>query len=300
MKIILAIGNARGRNIAFVTDNLSVYSSTEAIDLVKAGKIKGLYVAKRSGISYLRSSPGHANSALLDDVTIPVSKLLKSSTHTSNILALSAMDTYWGLYATQLKSTTVAGSTVMVVDGKDFTTKERVRAKILKNRDIIFSASEQFKIDPYLLGGILIDEIVRLSPFENIIDKIALTVLDKDVSVGIGQVKLETARQLIKSGYYNPNQEDIKLNIQNISEASRSYLYTYVIDEKNNIYFSAAYIRSLVDSWSSVAKAALVPEIIATLYSLYRKPHPNPVSSERGLQIVADYVPMAREILNEI
>jgi len=299
MQIILAIADARGRNIAFVADNLSVYSSTEAIDLVKAGKIKGLYIAKRAGTPYLRSSPGHASSSLLDAVTIPVSKLLRSSTHTANLLALSALDTYWGLYTTQLKNTTVAGSTIMVIDGKDFTTEERVRTKLLKNKETIFSASKQYTIGPYLLGGILIDEIIRLAPFEDIIEKVLLTLINKDVSVGVGQVKLETARRLILNGYFNPNPKDEKLNIKNISKTPRSYLYEYVKDGKNNLYFSAAYIRSLIDSWSSVAKVTLTPELIATLYSLHREPHLNPVASERGLQIVADYVPMAREILDE-
>lgn len=112
------------------------------------------------------------------------------------------------------------------------------------------------------------------------------------------QVTMETARGLIKQGYYNPNPRDEKLSKEHIDKTSRSYLYTYVVQPKHCIFFAAAKIRSLVDEWQSKVDLTKMPEIIATLYHLpYVKPNANPESNDRGLQIAKEFYPLAKKIL---
>lgn len=157
--------------------------------------------------------------------------------------------------------------------------------------------AKEFDIDPYLLGAIIIDEVVRLSPFEDIRDAFLLNLLGRNVSVGIAQVKLETANNVIKKGLYNPNPKDKELPFRGVlSNKDRVYLYPYVVEPKHNIRFAAAYIRDVITVWSKYIDLAGRPEIIATLYSKgYGDPKSNPIASKRGAQIMEEFYALAKK-----
>lgn len=137
-------------------------------------------------------------------------------------------------------------------------------------------------------------------PFEEISDVLLPQVLSVNTSAGIAQVKLETARGLIRNGYYHPNPGDERLSEENIGMAPRSYLYEYVVKPKHSVYFSAARVREIIDQWLPVIDLSDRPEIIGTLYSQKKRtPNKTPRPTDRGMQIQQEFYPLANSILFE-
>lgn len=301
MRIVLAIENSKGKNTYFIADDGKVYSAGDAVALARSGQIDDVRVATRNGVPYLRTNRKRNTQFTLQEVTIAATLFLRTATNTSKLLSQPAYRPYWAWYQKYLENQAQNGVVRIAVDGYYFSTDAHVRETLAPLKEYVFGAGQRFSIDPYLLGGILIDEIIRLAPFEDLTDTLLLNVPGWDVSVGTGQVTLRTARKLIKNGYFNPNPEDPLLRAGTISEVSRPVLYAYVRAAKNNIFFAAARIRELVDGWKAEAGIDLAPEIISTLYSLgYVKPHANPQANGRGLQIVNEFVPFARELLGKV
>lgn len=299
MKIILAIANSKGRTISYVADDRRAYSPEATIALVQQGQIEGLDVVKRGTVSYVRAKRSHNTRFHLDDVTISVNKILSAANNVPKLVMNSNLQSYWVSYQKYLESEAVRGTTLIAIDGYSFSSVLHVRETLAPLKEFVFGAASQFDIDPYLLGGILVDEIVRFAPFEVLTDRIMM-VAGRDVSVGVAQVLLSVAKSLVRTGYYNPNPSDEKLSKRAISGTSIFYFYKYLIEPKHCIYFGAANIRSMIDNWKSKAGIDLPPEIIASLYSLGKAPHTNPIASDRGLQIVGEFIPLAGNILGGV
>lgn len=302
MKFILAVEDKAGRSSLLIADDGTVYTLAEVLDLVKKGQVNGLQVATRNGVSYLRASRRRAGIPALQDVSISSKSILSISGNTAGVFSRAQFRPFWDFYQGQIEKEAAQGKLIVSVDGQPFDTQEHVRALLLPNKDLIFSAAEHFKIDPYLLAAICIDETIRLAPFEEVRDKL-LSALDPsyDVSIGIGQVKLTVARDLTKKGYYNPNPSDDNLSKTGIVKISLAHLYPYVIDPKHNVYFAAAHIRDLIDEWKRAVNVDLTPVIIATLYSFkYKKPHLNPLPNARGEQIVNEFMPLTKAIFDGV
>ena len=290
MRIILSVEDRRGRNSYFVGDDGKTYSIVEAIALARSGQIADVRVATRGGTPYLRSSRKRNTQFTLQEITVAEAPLLRATTNTSKLISQQAYRPYWAWYQKYLESQAKNGVVRIAVDGHYFSTDAHVREKLTPLKEHIVDAAKKSNVDSYLLGGILIDEIVRLAPFEDITDTF-------DLKSGVSK----TFKDLIKSGYFNPNPEDQLLSAPDISGVPPSVLFAYILEPKNNTFFAAARIRELIDSWKSEAGIDLTPEIIATLYSLkYKKPHSSPVANTRGLQIVNEFVPFAIEILSGI
>lgn len=300
MKIILAIANSKGRTISYVADDRRAYSPEATIALVQQGQIEGLNVVKRGTVSYVRAKRSHNTRFHLDDVTISVNKIISAANSVPKLVTNSNFQSYWVLYQKYLEAEAVRGTTLIAIDGYSFSSVLHVRETLAPLKEFVFGAASQFAIDPYLLGGILVDEIVRFAPFEEITDKLFAGIGSWKTSLGVGQVTLETARRLIKERYYNPDSTNPKLDPAVVAGVSISDLYPYVIDTRNNIYFAAASVRAVIDSWKSQVGINLSSELIGSLYSLKRDPHLNPASNDRGLQIVGEFMPLAKDILDAV
>jgi hypothetical protein len=174
-----------------------------------------------------------------------------------------------------------------------------IKSKFIPHISLIITVAKEFDVDRYLLGAILIDEIARMHPFEPIIDLLGVKIIGINVSVGVAQVKLETANSLIKMGLYNPNPDDKELPFSRaLSNKNREYLYQYVIRPKHNIRFAAAYIRDLINVWTKKIDLSKRPEIVATLYAMgYGVPKINPQSNKRGDQIATEFYALAKKWL---
>ena len=298
MFIVLVITDTAGRNRVFVTETLKAFDVQETREQVLQGKLSALHIVHTGPGSYLRSNPNGADTDNLDSLSVSANKLFASSDNSKLLTSLPGFKRYMEYYAKFLDTLEKLGESIIIVDGIPRTTRERVRSKLTPHRQHILAAATHFSIDSNTLGAIIIDEIVRMAPFESIADALLPHVLSVNVSVGIAQVTLETARSLIKSGYYNPNPQDEKLSKKQIGKASRSYLYDYVVQPVHNVHFAAAAIKNLIDQWLPTIDISDLPEIIGTLYHQPpRKPNTTPGPDERGAHIASEFYPFAKNIL---
>lgn len=299
MKIILVISDTQRRNLVFVTDTMKVYSLPEAVKAIKNNQIQFVHTVKTGVGTYLRTNPNVTEKDNLDFIAHS-SYQLYNAIKDATFISGPGLRSYWNTYSKSLEQLGLKKDVFIWIEGERMTTKEHVISILHKHQAIIHKAANHFDIDSYLLGGIMIDEISRMAPFEEIRDVVASLMLNWNVSVGVAQIKLQTAKGLIRDGYYNPNPKDSKLSKGRIEKVSRKYLYKYVMQPKHSIFFSAAKIRSFIDEWESEVDLNKRPEIIATLYHLkYRKPHDTPGSDDRGVQILKEFYPLAKAILSK-
>jgi hypothetical protein len=281
--------------LAFASDELVSYSLERAIQLTREGKVDGAHVVQRGERAYIRTNPKVPKSSEFDTLSITARNLLLYAQGVHLTKVSPALYVFVELYRDNLDKTKQLVNPV----GQSEVLAEGVRKSLQKHGSIIFDAARKFEIDPYLLGAILVDEIARLKPFETITDELGVNIVGLNISVGIGQVKIDTANDLIKKGVYHPDSEDKKLPFVRLTNANRAYLYVYLIQPKHSIYFAAAFIRYVINFWKPKIDLAKRPEIIATLYSLgYGEPKPDPVASDRGEQIIGEFYPLAKSWLD--
>jgi len=297
MKIILAVTDLNGKNAGFVSDTAQILSLEEASRFIHSGALKGMCVVKSRYGNYVRATPNTDQKDNLDIISVSGRDLLFYANQTRHPVSTPPISAYLERYLASLKEgkpflTPVGQKKILVADIKD-----KFNPHIL----IITAAANEFKLDKCLIGAILIDELSRMHPFELLIDLLGAKMVGRNVSVGVMQVKIDTANQLIKKGFYCPNSADKKIPFKGtLSNKDRVHLYGYLIQSKHNIRFASARIRDLIDEWAKIADISEKPEIIATLYSLpYRKPHSKPEPNERGNQIATEFYAFAKKWLSE-
>lgn len=294
MKFILVITDAKGKNLAFVSRELQTLSLAEATEATRRGDVAGAYVVERKTGAYIRTKTSVPKLEQFEKIAVPFKNLLL---YAQGVATDSRpLSRYIEAYASSLPG----GQLIIRPVGYISILATDVKNRIVPQREDVLDAAHQFNIDPYLLGAILIDESARLFPFEPIIDALKGGFAGKDASVGIAQVKLETANNLIKKGLYNPNPDDKALPFKRLNDGARIYLYRYVIQPRHNVFFSAAYIRSLINDWMKFVDLSKRPEIIATLYHLFKTPHFNPEADDRGTQIAKEFYQLAKNWLSEL
>lgn len=295
MKIVLVATDLGAKSLVFVLDNMQILSLEETLKLVRSGVVKDTHVVHSQYGNYIRSAPNTIIKDNLDTLSISGSDIIYFINQTRHAQSTPPISTYLQRYLASLKEEgpfliPVGQKRVLVADIKD---------KFVLHVSLITIAAKEFTIDKYLLGAIIIDELARIQPFEQIINLLEAKIVGLNASIGIAQVKIDTANRLIRNGLYNPDHDDHKLPFTGIlSNDDRRYLYKYLIQPKHNIRFAAAFIRSVIDDWTKYIDISQKPEIVATLYHLsYRKPHSKPVADERGEQISTKFYRLSEKWL---
>ncbi|MBI2591286.1 MAG: DUF1402 family protein [Candidatus Brennerbacteria bacterium] len=298
MKLILTITDSDRKNLFFVTDNLSVISLFEALDQANKNNIENTYVVQRKTGSYLRTKPSVLKKDELESISISAPSLFSAIGSTYNTDFPAIIRRYVDM-CIDIERDNIQYIKIKPV-GSYAVSIKNIKEKLLSNKKHISDSANYFNIDPYLLSAILIDEIARLDFFENIIDTIGASLVGRNMSVGVAQIKLQTANDLIKKGIYNPNTKDKKLPFSKLDNEARRYLYQYVKDPKYNIFFAGAFVRYVIGFWSKYIDLSKYPEIIATLYHQgYGKPHVAPNPDDRGKQIANEFYQLSKQWLNE-
>lgn len=295
MKIILAIKNSLGKNIAFVDDNLKVFLLAQILELTKDHKIEGIYLVKKSTGSYLRSKKGVPKSLQLDKIAVgsdDISSLVD--------LRISGSTPILSAYTTLYNKSLLEGDQPIIkpVENNLYASTATVKEKVLSVKQIIYEVAAHFNLDPFQIGAILIDEISRLAPFEEIVDCIGAKDIGANTSVGLAQIKIDTANNIIKKKLYNPNPSDPKLPLKRINRETRAYLYDYLIQPKHNIFFEGAILTDLINNWKEFIDLKSRFDILASLYSMYKLPHENPQPNARGNQIASEFYNLVKTWLS--
>jgi hypothetical protein len=294
MKIILVLTDTKRKSVVFISNNLDSYSLQEAIQLTQEGKIEGACCVQRKNSVSIRTLPKIEKDDEFDNLSVTIGNILlyTQGTHVSKISPL--IDNFIAIYRTYLKQ----NEQIIKPIGQPEVLLANIKRQLQQHRNIIFDAAKTYEIDPYLIGAILIDEIARLIPFESIIDAVGV-LAGRNMSVGIAQVKIDTANSIIKLNLYNPNSHDQKLPYKKLDSDARSHLYTYLINPRHNIFFATAVVKDILNSWNPVAGKKLTQSVIATLYSKGGKPNHSPSSNERGEQIANEFYILAKKLLKQ-
>jgi len=298
MKFVLVVTDTRGKNLAFVSRELQTLSLVEATEAVRQGDVAGAYVVERKTGAYIRTRRSVPKIEQFENIAIPFKNLLSYAQGVRSVEDIPALKTYVDLFTSSLPPDqpfiTLAGQPpwkVLTVD---------IKSKMIPLCANIFASADKFNIDPYLLGAILIDETAQLNPLEEILDALGVEIIGGNTSVGIAQVKTDTANSIIVQGLYNPNPDDPLLPFKKLDKTAREHLYAYLVDPKHCIFFAGAYIRSIINYWASYIDLAKRPDIIGTLYSQgYGKPKSNPIANGRGTQIATEFYSLAKQWLTE-
>ncbi|OHB25370.1 MAG: hypothetical protein A2542_01710 [Parcubacteria group bacterium RIFOXYD2_FULL_52_8] len=291
MKIILAVADYKGKNVVFVSNEFQVLSLEEAARLVKSGVLEDVSLVRRGSSVYLRTKKKVPRERELNALSLTSSELTAFAQGLSHAKSTPALSRYLELYRTSL-----AGEHEFIKPIRNLfkVPVVLVREALVAHQAYISSAATHFKIDPFLLGAILIDEISATLPLEAIFENITAKGFGFNTSVGVAQVKIDTANDLIRKGLHNPNPKDTKLPFGRMNPSARLYLAPYVVQPKHNIFFAAGFMRFVTDFWRAKADLSIRPEIIATLYHQgYGKPHANPRPNERGEQIATEFYRLA-------
>ena len=208
MRIILVATDVNRKNIVFVSDAGRALSLEEAIRLIQAQTLKSTYIVHGKYGEYVRSLPNIALKDNLDALSVSGRDIISYINQTKHAVSTSPISRYLERYLASLDE----GEPFITPIGQEKVLVADVKERFVPHLSLITTVAKEFNIDRYLLGAILIDEIARMRPFEPIFDKLGATIVGLNVSVGIAQVKIDTANQLIKKGLYNPNSNDKKLH----------------------------------------------------------------------------------------
>lgn len=297
MDIKLVITNTVKKGVLFASNGFKLLTLEETILNAEKGDILGLSVVESKYGKYLRAFPNHIESDNLDEKSVTISKLFKYLDGARKFSGADLISNYIKHYQIWIKE---SGKPFLVSVNGDIEFTDNVRNLIRLHKDLFKEVGKEFNIDPFLLAAIVIDEKVRLTAFESLGDDMAVDLIGINTSVGMAQLKIDTANSLIISKYYNPSYQDKKLPIPpgEMINLKRAYLFKYVVQPKHNIRFEAAQIRRMIDFWSNFIDLSLRPEIIGTLYNQgLGKPNLEPKSIPRGDQIATEYYEYAKKWL---
>lgn len=262
------------------------------------GRLELVHIVRTKLKRFLRSNPNAATSDNLKTLSISPALLRRAKNDVRILFGLRAFRACRRLYETFLKDLQGRGEIIIAVDGHLWTPRQWVVDGVSPHRDTIRKAAKKFSIDPLLLGAIIVDEFARYSALDFLFD-VPLALVGMDTSVGVAQVTMKTARDVMRNGYYNPNPRDPKLDSKIIQQTSNAHLYQYVADPVHNIHLAAGRMRQMIDYWSRALDLRDHPEVIATLYSRgLGVPKTNPQTSDRGEQIMCEFYPLFRDILS--
>ena len=127
----------------------------------------------------------------------------------------------------------------------------------------IIAAGEEFDVDPVAIAVCIYAEQVLNYDWKDELFDFALWRFN--TSIGLGQVRVETAQMLEDSGYIEKTEGDFSLFYWN---PRKQKIASKLLRESENIRYVAAYLRYWIDKWEHTYDISGKPEILATLYNL--------------------------------
>lgn len=272
MKIILVIVNSKGKKVAFITDSGITLNLQEAIDAVKQHILEHIHLFITKTGTFLRSNRNGLFKDNLDNIVLTYNEFQNNKNPFQELKA-------------ELLEKKYLKTDIIYLDGYACAYKTKLISRIAANKNNIIQSAKKYHIEPNILAAILADEYCRLN-FDDTFD--CLAAFGRDASVGLAQIKISTARDMIKKGIYS----DLSISL------SDQDLYNNLIKDQISIDVAAARIRQLIDFWKPKYDLSHHPELIGTLYSQgLGQPKSNPKSIDRGDQVKNILIPIIIPIL---
>jgi len=276
MKIILVIEDRKGKNILFLTDTRQTLTLKEAIEATLNAKIQGVHVVNGKQGPYLRTNPNVEKKDNLDSKTSSYNQLIANVKNRLSEIKNESIKEYIELKGKYLE-VNFQKEDLIYIEGIAQAVRQDIAEPVSGLLSHVNQSAQKFKIDKNLLGAILIDELCRKS-LDDSLDFLGWFGIN--TSVGVGQIKLKTARGIIKAGFFP--------NLKNYSDRE---LYLHLTKQNNNIDFVAARIRQIIDHWSKQGfDISQNKAVIGQLYSQgLGDPKPDPKAKVRGNQIATEF-----------
>src|SRR3989339_961674 len=286
MNIILVIADNNGKNILFILSDFSVLTLAEAIRKAEGGGIADVHIVNSRKGSFLRANPNKTQADNLDSLSIllaDITKINQSEAFTTR--------KYYQNRQLLLKGKEKQGENILYINGERKKTEAEEIKYLAKYKKMILSAAKDLKADPYLLGAILIDEDLRRDWIDDWSDWLAK--LGKDRTVGIAQIKISTARDLIRRGFYPSDPAYSKISPGNADKISGKDLFSYInYSPEHSIYFAAAKIKQIEADFSARYDLRR-KEVVADLYSSKDLESTRGRVAKRGRQIAGQFYKIA-------
>jgi len=164
---------------------------------------------------------------------------------------------------------------------------ERARSILLEHKNEIVEASKSFGIAPRLLASIVYAEhSLNVKPSEDILDKV-LALSGYNSSIGVAQIKVETARWICKQLENRSSMFSNSAGVSTFGKESSNDFVEQLSEPKTNLVYAAAYVSMILNVWQPLFKEASyegkVAGVVASIYCLglarsdgtLRLPHSN-------------------------
>lgn len=129
--------------------------------------------------------------------------------------------------------------------------------------DEIIAAGEEYDVDPAAIAVCIYAEQVLNYDWKDQLFDFALWRLN--TSIGLGQVRVETAKMLEDAGYIEKTVGEFSLFYWN---PRKQKIAAKLLKDSENIRYVAAYLRYWIDVWGDTYDISGKAEILATLYNL--------------------------------
>lgn len=228
------------------------------------------------------------------------------------LLLIFAIVQLAGLFAVNNHLTDVSGSEDVnsdcfrmkkCIDEKWLNTKEweSLKQAIIKDQEIIKSASQKANVSPRLVASFLFVEQMRLyfdnrELFEKVFYPLKILVSQNQFSLGVTGLKQETAKMIegnlyaTSSPFYLGEKYAHLLDFDSDNHGNERF--ERISDDKNHYYsylYSGLYAKQVMEQWKKAGfDISERPEIIATLYNIgfdNSKPKKNPLAGGSEIKI---------------
>ena len=298
----LVVTVSKRKSELFISQNFEPILLKDVVELILNNQLSDFQVIKtKSGIQYVRSKPNQLKSDNIDSISVTKSQLWRAykdidyrfanpiteqleKNRNENIKTPIPKDMVF-----VLRWDEVAEDYVIPTPSK---TKTQILDHLSKHKSVILKAAEMQNIDLCMMGAILVDEFCRLGP-DDWFDWLGF--LGMNTSIGLSQIKVNTARSVIRKKLYIP-EKDVDFD----SVFGREKLVFLLNDPFHSANFCAAIIRDIIDRWKPKFDMSNRTDLVGTLYSLSNppKPHKNPRSNGRGRQIAEEFYPLEKKPFN--
>lgn len=161
---------------------------------------------------------------------------------------------------------------------------------IMDNKAAIIGAGKEFSVNPGIIAACIYTEQALNVDWKDALTDRSLYFFD--TSIGIGQVKISTAKTLEDVGYM-PKTGAYKVYANRVEVSREEAIADKLTDNKTNVKYVAAYLAYWQDKWKEVfPEINNQPVILGTLYNLGSRaniPNTNPRSNKFGEYVKSSY-----------